>query len=167
MVPLSERSEYEGGGTYVEPLGRAIALDQGCALLHPSCVRHAGHRITKGERWVLHAYSTRLVPFTLLACLYPEAPSQLLRLAISCMLSSSPHPTLAVGCSCSHPLLAYLLYLLTYFTYLPVAIHEVGHVLGLSHSEHSADVMSPFYVAAQVTLSENDAARVKALLGIE
>ena len=118
MVPLSERSEYEGGGTYVEPLGRAIALDQGCALLHPSCVRHAGHRITKGERWVLHAYSTRLVPFTLLACLYPEAPSQLLRLAISCMLSSSPHPTLAVGCSCSHPLLAYLLYLLTYFTYL-------------------------------------------------
>jgi len=54
-----------------------------------------------------------------------------------------------------------------YFQLLPVAIHEVGHVLGLSHSEHSADVMSPFYVAGQVTLSENDVTRVKALLGIE
>ena len=53
MVPLSARDEYEGGGTYVEPLGQAFALDQGCALLHPSAVRHAGHRITSGHRWVL------------------------------------------------------------------------------------------------------------------
>lgn len=53
VVPLSERREYEGGGTFIEPLGRAIALEQGCALLHPSAVRHAGHRITAGERWVL------------------------------------------------------------------------------------------------------------------
>ena len=53
VVPLSERREYSGGGTFIEPLGRAIALEQGCALLHPSAVRHAGHRITAGERWVL------------------------------------------------------------------------------------------------------------------
>ena len=53
VVPLSTRDEYDGGGTYIEPLGRAIALDRGCALLHPSALRHAGHRITRGERWVL------------------------------------------------------------------------------------------------------------------
>jgi tetratricopeptide (TPR) repeat protein len=53
VVPLSASSEYEGGGTYVEPLERAFALEQGCALLHPSAIRHAGHRITSGHRWVL------------------------------------------------------------------------------------------------------------------
>jgi hypothetical protein len=53
VVPLSGSSEYEGGGTYVEPLERAFALEQGCALLHPSAIRHAGHRITSGQRWVL------------------------------------------------------------------------------------------------------------------
>ena len=53
VVPLSERSEYDGGGTYIEPLGEALALERGCALLHPSAVRHSGHRIRSGERWVL------------------------------------------------------------------------------------------------------------------
>ena len=53
VVPLSASSEYEGGGTYVEPLERSFALEQGCALLHPSAIRHAGHRITSGHRWVL------------------------------------------------------------------------------------------------------------------
>ena len=53
VVPLSPRTEYTGGGTYVEPLGTAFALEQGCALLHPSAIRHAGHRIERGERWVL------------------------------------------------------------------------------------------------------------------
>ena len=53
VVPLSRRDEYEGGGTYLEPLDASIALDQGCALLHPSSVRHAGHRITNGDRWVM------------------------------------------------------------------------------------------------------------------
>jgi tetratricopeptide (TPR) repeat protein len=53
VVPLSERAEYAGGGTYIEQLGRALVLEQGQALLHPSSVRHSGHRITSGERWVL------------------------------------------------------------------------------------------------------------------
>ena len=29
VVPLSERTEYEGGGTYIEPLGQALALHWG------------------------------------------------------------------------------------------------------------------------------------------
>ena len=51
-VPLSRRTEYEGGGTWIEPLGQALAIDQGHALMHPSAVRHAGSRIHAGERCV-------------------------------------------------------------------------------------------------------------------
>lgn len=53
VIPLNEQHEYEGGGTYFEPLERSITLERGSALLHPSAVRHAGHRISSGERWVL------------------------------------------------------------------------------------------------------------------
>ena len=52
------------------------------------------------------------------------------------------------------------------FALLPVAIHEIGHVLGLAHSEQPADVMSPFYRRDRVTVSPNDAARVRAVLGL-
>ncbi len=38
---------------------------------------------------------------------------------------------------------------------------------GLSHSDTAGDVMSPFYADGRVELSENDQARVKALLGKE
>jgi predicted 2-oxoglutarate/Fe(II)-dependent dioxygenase YbiX len=53
VMPLSDSREYEGGGTFVEPLGSSIRIEKGCALIHPSAIRHAGHRITSGERWVL------------------------------------------------------------------------------------------------------------------
>jgi tetratricopeptide (TPR) repeat protein len=60
IVPLNRRSEYQGGGTYIEALGKAIALPQGHALFHPSAVRHGGNRLTAGERWVLVIFlSTR------------------------------------------------------------------------------------------------------------
>mmetsp|Transcript_84438 Transcript_84438/g.161388 ORF Transcript_84438/g.161388 Transcript_84438/m.161388 type:complete len:487 (+) Transcript_84438:63-1523(+) len=53
VISLSEPGEYSGGGTYIEPLNRSIVLEQGCALLHPSALRHTGHRISSGDRWVL------------------------------------------------------------------------------------------------------------------
>mmetsp|Transcript_112405 Transcript_112405/g.204689 ORF Transcript_112405/g.204689 Transcript_112405/m.204689 type:complete len:522 (+) Transcript_112405:43-1608(+) len=53
VIPLSERQEYEGGGTYIEPLDRSIRVEQGCALMHPSALRHGGQHILSGERWVL------------------------------------------------------------------------------------------------------------------
>ena len=43
-IPLNGRGEYCGGGTLIEPLRRAVVLDRGHALLHPSAVRHAGPR---------------------------------------------------------------------------------------------------------------------------
>ena len=49
------------------------------------------------------------------------------------------------------------------FFLLPVALHEIGHCLGLTHAPLSEyrDVMNPYYVANKVRLSDNDIARAK------
>lgn len=49
------------------------------------------------------------------------------------------------------------------FWLAPTILHELGHVLGLTHSARAADVMSAYYVPDRVTLSEHDLARVRAL----
>jgi len=51
-----------------------------------------------------------------------------------------------------------------YFKLLPVAMHEMGHVLGLTHSDEPASVMSPYYIADRVVLSAEDKQRIKALV---
>jgi predicted Zn-dependent protease len=51
------------------------------------------------------------------------------------------------------------------FKVLPVALHEIGHVLGLDHTSNPEDIMSPFYIAGQAQLSESDKQRVRTLLG--
>ena len=43
-----------------------------------------------------------------------------------------------------------------HFQFQPVLIHEIGHLLGLEHSEHFEDVMSPYYIKDQVDVSSND-----------
>lgn len=49
------------------------------------------------------------------------------------------------------------------FSLVTVVLHEFGHVLGLEHSKFPVDVMSPYYIENQFTLSPRDIARVKAL----
>ena len=50
IIALNDPARYSGGGTHIEPLGRDVVVGEGCALIHPSALRHAGARITAGER---------------------------------------------------------------------------------------------------------------------
>lgn len=50
------------------------------------------------------------------------------------------------------------------FALLPVVAHELGHVLGLSHSHLEEDLMSPYYKPS-AKLSSNDTARVVKMYG--
>ncbi|GMI37582.1 hypothetical protein TeGR_g12799 [Tetraparma gracilis] len=52
-VSLNGFEEYDGGGTYIEALDRALRLDAGHLLLHPAAVRHGGAATTRGGRYIL------------------------------------------------------------------------------------------------------------------
>ena len=54
-----------------------------------------------------------------------------------------------------------------YFALLPVALHAIGHCLGLGHSDAASDVMSPYYSRDRVTLSAADVERMQALMSAE
>ena len=49
------------------------------------------------------------------------------------------------------------------FHVLPVAIHGVGHALGLEHSQRAGDAMSPWYKEELTRISLMDNSRCKAL----
>jgi len=40
----------------IESIGQSITLDQGGALIHASALRHGGHPLTAGQRWVLAVF---------------------------------------------------------------------------------------------------------------
>ena len=51
------------------------------------------------------------------------------------------------------------------FDIYSVVLHEFGHVLGLKHSAHIDDVMSPFYSVRSEPLTENDVTKVREACG--
>lgn len=53
-----------------------------------------------------------------------------------------------------------------HYQILNVALHEIGHCIGLSHSEHPGDIMLPFYSPDRTVLSENDILRARMELGL-
>jgi Tfp pilus assembly protein PilF len=53
LIALNKLDEYEGGGTYIEPLGRSIRYEQGHLLCHPGIIRHGGDKVWNGVRYVL------------------------------------------------------------------------------------------------------------------
>jgi len=57
-LALSPQSNYTGGGTFFEHLGEAnlIEMDQGFCTIRPGSVRHGGHRVTGGVRYILGAF---------------------------------------------------------------------------------------------------------------
>lgn len=56
IVALNRLDEYTGGGTYVEPLGRALRYERGHVCTHPGIVRHGGHRLASGVRYVIACF---------------------------------------------------------------------------------------------------------------
>ena len=56
IVALNGLDEYTGGGTYVEPLGRALRYERGHVCTHPGIVRHGGHRLASGVRYVIACF---------------------------------------------------------------------------------------------------------------
>jgi hypothetical protein len=52
-VPLNDPGEYEGGGTWIHELQRAVRPLTGHALAHSGRVWHAGHAVSKGRRYAL------------------------------------------------------------------------------------------------------------------
>mmetsp|Transcript_66254 Transcript_66254/g.149578 ORF Transcript_66254/g.149578 Transcript_66254/m.149578 type:complete len:323 (+) Transcript_66254:98-1066(+) len=53
ILALNSDAEYEGGGTYLEPLGKAVRYSTGHVCCHAGAVRHGGQRIESGVRYAL------------------------------------------------------------------------------------------------------------------
>lgn len=52
-IALNKQTEFEGGGMWVEPLDQVVNLDQGQTVTFASNIRHGGHKVTQGLRYIL------------------------------------------------------------------------------------------------------------------
>ena len=55
-LALNELSDYDGGGTYFEEVGRAERPERGCVVAFPGSLRHGGKPITRGVRYIIAAF---------------------------------------------------------------------------------------------------------------
>jgi hypothetical protein len=55
-LPLNDRNEYCGGGTFFAALDEAVNCDAGGLVVFPGALYHAGAPTTKGRRYVIVAF---------------------------------------------------------------------------------------------------------------
>ena len=57
-VAMTPQTEYSGGGTFFEHMGvqNVLPMDVGHATLRPGSIRHGGHRVTSGTRYILGCF---------------------------------------------------------------------------------------------------------------
>ena len=57
-LAMTPQSEYVGGGTFYEHMGidNILPMDVGHGTFRPGSVRHGGHRVTSGTRYILGAF---------------------------------------------------------------------------------------------------------------
>ncbi len=53
---MTPQDEYTGGGTFFEHLDEVLPMDVGQGTFRPGSVRHGGHRVTNGTRYILGAF---------------------------------------------------------------------------------------------------------------
>jgi tetratricopeptide (TPR) repeat protein len=57
-LAMTPRTDYVGGGTFFEHMGvdHVVHMDVGHGTFRPGSVRHGGHRVTDGTRYILGAF---------------------------------------------------------------------------------------------------------------
>ena len=55
-VAMTPKNNYVGGGTFFEHMDDPIPMDVGHITVRPGSVRHGGHKVTKGTRYILGAF---------------------------------------------------------------------------------------------------------------
>lgn len=55
-LAMTPSKDYTGGGTFFEHLDTILPMDVGHGTFRPGSVRHGGHRVTQGTRYVLGAF---------------------------------------------------------------------------------------------------------------
>lgn len=55
-MAMTPQEEYSGGGTFFEHFDEILPMDVGHGTFRPGSVRHGGHRVTNGTRFILGAF---------------------------------------------------------------------------------------------------------------
>ena len=57
-LAMTRKEDYTGGGTFFEHMGanEIVEMDVGHGTFRPGSVRHGGHKVTSGVRYILGAF---------------------------------------------------------------------------------------------------------------
>lgn len=55
-IAMTPQDSYQGGGTYFEHMAEPIQMDAGHITVRPGSVRHGGHKVVSGTRYILGAF---------------------------------------------------------------------------------------------------------------